>query len=162
MNMPYLDTVRHPKFWWKAQPHHYTSPEEKYHRVYLEALVYVGGEIEKQFGQSDLAIVYDVESLLVDAAIGKDVHVQLIPEAAAECFQGKSELGCLRIQLLMLPDAINTAFAGSAILVKNVTNMRTITETLNQSKIVKGMLGEVDKLFQAYLTFPVTKATAER
>ena len=62
----------------------------------------------------------------------------------------------------MQPDAINTTFAGTAIHVKKETHARTIADTLNQSKIVKGMLGEVDKLLQAYLTFPVTSATAER
>ena len=40
--------------------------------------------------------------------------------------------------------------------------METITDTLNQNKIVKGMLGEVDKLLRAYLTFPITSSTAER
>ena len=40
--------------------------------------------------------------------------------------------------------------------------MRTIADALNQSSVVRGMLSEVDKLVQAYLTFPVTSATAER
>ena len=61
----------------------------------------------------------------------------------------------------MLPDAISTAFAGSSIKVK-VTNVRTIADALNQNKVIKHMLGEVDKLLRAYLTFPVTSATAER
>ena len=46
----------------------------------------------------------------------------------------------------MLPDAINIAIASSAIHVKKVTHVRTVAGTLNQRKIVKGMLGEVDKL----------------
>ena len=53
----------------------------------------------------------------------------------------------------MLPDAINAAFAGSAIYVKKVTHVRTIAGTLNPSKITKGMLGELEKLLRAYLTF---------
>ena len=40
--------------------------------------------------------------------------------------------------------------------------MRTVADVLNQSELVKGMLGEVDKLLRAHLTFPVTSATAER
>ncbi len=55
----------------------------------------------------------------------------------------------------MLPDAINTT-------VKTVTNVRTISDVLNQSSIIRGMLNEVDKLVKVYLTFPVTSATAER
>ena len=44
----------------------------------------------------------------------------------------------------MLPDAINNAVAGSAIHVKKVAHVRIIAGTLNQNKIVKGMLREVD------------------
>ena len=47
-------------------------------------------------------------------------------------------------QLLMLPDVITTAFAGTAVKVKKVTNVRTIGDSLNQSAMVKSMLGEVD------------------
>ena len=59
----------------------------------------------------------------------------------------------------MLPGAINTAFAGTSIKVKKVTNARTIANALNDN-LVKGMLSEVDKL-HLYFTFPVTTATAE-
>ena len=54
---------------------------------------------------------------------------------------------------------ISAAFTSS---VNTVTNVRTITEALNQINIVKGMLNKVDMLVQAYLTFPVTRASAER
>ena len=62
----------------------------------------------------------------------------------------------------MLPDAITTVFSGSEVKVKKVTNVRTIGDSLNQSTMIKSMLGEVNKLLQAYLTFPVTSATAGR
>ena len=45
--------------------------------------------------------------------------------------------------------------------VKIVTNVRTITEVLNQSNIINGMLNEVDRLVQASLPFPVTSATVK-
>ncbi len=80
------------------------SPEDRYRQAYFEALDYADREIEKQFDQSDLAVVREVESLLVDAANGEDVPE--IPVAVAEYFQGKIGLARLRIQLLMLPDAI--------------------------------------------------------
>ena len=143
-----------------AQPHRYTSPEDRYRQAYFEALDHAGGEIEKRFDQSDLAFVREVESLLIDAANGGDVPD--IPETIADYFRGKIDPARLKIQLLMLPDAISTAFAGSAINIKKVTNVRTIADTINQSDFVKGMLSEVDKLLRAYLTFPVTSATAER
>ena len=143
-----------------ALPHRYMSPEDRYRQAYLQVLDHACGEIENRFDQSDLAIVCMVESLLLDAANGENVPE--IPEVIARYFQGKIDLPRLRIQLPMLPDAIKTAFAGSAINVKKVTNVRTIADALDQNSIIKGMLSEVDKLLRAYLTFPVTSATAER
>ena len=74
-----------------------------------------------------------MESLLVDAANSEDVPE--IPEVVARYFRGKIDIAHLKIQLLMLPDAISTAFAGSSIKVK-VTNVRTIADALNQNKII--------------------------
>ena len=74
----------------------------------------------------------------------------------------KIDTARLRIQLSMLPAAIKTAHEGTPVTIKKVTNPRTLADTLNQSAIYKGMLGEVDKLLRSYFTFPVTSATAER
>ena len=123
-------------------------------------LDHASGEIQRRFDQSDLSVVIAVEKLLIDSANGKEILE--IPEAVAEYFRGKIDVSRLKVQLGMLPDAIRTAFPASTSNVKEVTNIRTITDTLNESNIVKGMLGEIDKLLQAYLTFPVTSATAER
>ena len=76
-----------------------------------------------------------------------------IPQAIAEYFHGKFDFECLKIQLQMLPDAITIVFAGSAVKVKKVTNIQTIGDSLTQSRMMKSMLGEVDKLLGAYLTF---------
>ena len=143
-----------------GETHRYASPEHRYRHAYFEVLDYAIGEIVRRFDQSDLAIVREVESLLINAANGKDIPE--IPEAVAKYFQGTLDLACLKIQLKMLPDAITNAFAGSAIRVKKVTHVRTIVDTLNQSQMYKDMLNQVDKLVRSYLTFPVTSATAER
>ena len=111
---------------------------------------------ENRFNQSDLSVISEIESLLVDAANGQDISA--IPDVLTKY---NIDLGRLKTQLLLLPDTISSAFAGS-VSVKRTTNVRTIAEALNQSNIVKGMLSEVDKLVQAYLIFPVTSATAER
>ena len=66
-----------------AQPHRFTTPEERYHQAYFEVLDHACGEIEKRFDQSDLAIICEVESLLLDSANGKDVPE--IPEQVAAC-----------------------------------------------------------------------------
>jgi hypothetical protein len=60
----------------------------------------------------------------------------------------------------MLHEAVKTV--SSTMSVKKVTNVKTLADIFNQSKIVRGMVSEVDKLLQAYLTFPVTSTTAER
>lgn len=96
--------------------------------------------------------------MLIDAANGKNIT----EITTAEYFQEKFDVADLKIQLQMLPDAVRTAFPGSASDIKEVTNVRTIAEILNQSDIIKGMLGEVDKLLRAYLTFLATSATADR
>ena len=143
-----------------AQQHRYLSPKHRYRHAYFESLEYACGEIQRRFDQSDIAVISEVETLLLDSAKGTEIPG--IPETIAEYFHAKIDLARLKIQLLMLPDTIKTAFAGSAINVKQVTNVRTIAEALNQSTMVKGILSEVDKLLRAYFTFPVTSATAER
>ena len=144
----------------RAPPHRYTCPEERYRHAYFEVLDHVSGEISNRFEQSDVSTVCSIESLLIDSANGEDIPE--LPEAVVKFFEGKVDIGSLRIQLLMLPDAIKSAFVGTPINVKKVTTARTIADTLNQNSAIKGTLSEVDKVLRAYLTFPVTSATAER
>ena len=92
-----------------ALPHHYTSPEDRYRHAYFEALEQAYGEIEKRFDQSDLPLICDIESLLVNAANGETVTE--ITDDITKCFRGRIDV--TQIQLSMLPDAINTAFATS-------------------------------------------------
>ena len=94
------------------------------------------GEIER-FEQSDLYTIKEVENLLLNSR-------NIDPDR-------------LKIQLLMLPDMIKTAFAGEA-----PANVRTIASAMEQSGIYKGMLSEIDKILKFYFMFPVTSATAER
>ena len=150
------------KFQEEAQLHQYSSPKERYRQAYFQVLDHASGEIQRGFDQSDLSVVISLEKLLIDSTNGKEILE--IPEAVAEYFREKNEKNVSRskVQLGMLPDAIRTAFPASASNVKEVTNVRTIAGTLNESNIVKGMLGQIDKLLRAYLTFPVISTTAER
>ena len=127
-----------------ALPHHYATPEDRYRHAYFKALEQACGEIEKRFDQSDLAIVCDVESLLVNAANGEAMTE--ISEVVARYLKGKIDVPRLKIQLPMLPDVFATAFASSTASIKKVTNVRTIADALDQNTIIKGMLSEVDKL----------------
>ena len=45
--------------------------------------------------------------------------------------------------------------------VTRATNVRTISDAMNTSRIYKTMLREVDKLLKLYYTFPVTSATSK-
>ena len=54
-----------------------------------------------------------VESLLLDAANGEDMLE--IPESVVKYFQGKIDLARLKVQLLMLPEAVSSVFAGTAV-----------------------------------------------
>ena len=66
----------------------------------------------------------------------------------------------VKIQLSMVADMIKTSLTDK-ITIKEVTNVRTIADIMQQSEIYKGMLTEIDKILKIYYTFPVTSATAE-
>lgn len=139
-----------------SQPHRFASPKDRYRHAYFEALEQTCGEIERRFDQSDLSVVLKIESLLLNSANGQHT---LAPELHDILAKYRIDIDRLKIQIAMLSDTIKTAFDGS---VKTVTNVRTIADALNRSSVVRGMLTEVDKLVQAYFTFSVTSATAER
>ena len=143
-----------------ASPHRYTSPEDRYRHAYLEALEQACGELENRFDQSDVTIICDMEALLVNAANGETLPE--ISDDTTKCFRGKIDVSHLKVQLQMLPGAVTTAFTGTSVKVKKVTNARTIADALTDNNLVKGMFSEVDKLLRLYFTFPVTSATAER
>ena len=62
----------------------------------------------------------------------------------------------------MLYDMIKTAYDGTDIAIKKVTNVRTIADALQQNEIYGNILSEINKAVKLYFTFPVTSATAER
>ena len=115
-----------------------------------------GGEVERRFDQLDLRVIKNLEILLLNAANG-ELHVGhgYLSDALSSYIEGDVDQARLKVQLLMIPDMINTAFDGS---IKRVITLRTLTDAM---KIHKGMLSEMDKLLKIYFTFPVTNATAE-
>ena len=137
--------------------HRYLEPKDRYRHIYFEAIELVTGEMER-FDQPDLRIIKDLEILLLNAANG-ELHVGqgYLSEALSSYIEGDIDQACLKIQLLMIPDMIKTAFDGN---IKKVTTLRTLTDAMNKSDIYEGMLSEVDKLLKVYFAFPVTSATA--
>lgn len=115
------------------------------------------GEIEKRFDQLDLSTITEIEMLLVSA--GNGTMANEIPETVSIYLESGIDVEWLKVQLLMLPDMIKTAFEGR---IKAVTNVRTITSSMEQNEIYKGMLSQINKLLKICITFPVTSAIAER
>ena len=92
----------------------------------------------------------------------ESVRMSLTSPTSPRWLSSKIDTARLRIQLGMLPAAITTAHEGTSVTSDQPQNFlvdpRTLADTLNQSAIYKGMLGEVDKLLHSYFTFPVTNA----
>ena len=139
-------------------PHRYISPKDKYRHDYFEMLELATGEIERRFEQPDFVKIKEIESLLLNAANGKKVEV--IPELDSKFLENDVDAERLKVQLLMVADMIKIALV-DRMAVKEVTNMRTIADAMQQSETCKGMLTEIDKILRMYFTFPVSSATAE-
>ena len=140
-------------------PHQYLTPKDKCRHMYFETLELAFGEVERRFQQSDLSVVKEIELLLVNAA--NNDAIEPISEVVLDYLGNDVDHNRFKVQLLMLPDMIKTAFSND-VSVKKVTNVRTIADAMEQSEIYKGMLSEINKVLILYFTFPVTSATAER
>ena len=64
--------------------------------TYFEALDYACGEVQRRFDQSDLATVSEIESLLMDAANGKNLEISTIVH---DFFREKIDLSRFKVQL---------------------------------------------------------------
>lgn len=122
--------------------------------MYFQAIELAAGEVEKRFDQKDIRIIEKIESILLDAANGK----QTLPEDVQTLLADDIDQDWLKIQLTLVKDMIRT----SSKRISQITSVRSIASTMDESSIYKGMLSEVDKLLRIYLTFPTNSATAER
>jgi len=94
-----------------SSPHRYTCVKDMYHQAYYEALDLVSEEVERRFQQSDIYIIKEIEILLLSASNG-DV-IDTLPDIILNFLKNDVEVDCLKVQLNMLPDLINTALKGS-------------------------------------------------
>lgn len=134
-----------------TQPYRFSSPKEMYRVAYFEALDTACGEIQRRFEQSDMGIVRELESLLLNASNGESLPSDFAP-SITETMSERVDLARLKVQLAMLHDAVISSSLG----IKKVTSIQTVADILNESDMVKGMLSEVDKLVKTYLSVPVT------
>ena len=140
-----------------SAPHHHSCAKDRYRQIYYEAIDTVTEEVRRRFDQSDICLIREIETLLLNSANGTSVDT--LPQDIENILVGDVDVERLKVQLCMLPDVIKTALEGS---IKRVTNVRTIADAMLKSKIYQNMLSEVDKMLTLYFTFPATTATAER
>ena len=139
--------------------HVYSSPGEYYRQQYYEVIDLVVAEIHRRFVQPTLALVQQMETVLIDSCNGKNTQ---LPSALEELYQSDLNIERLKIQLTMLPDVISTANKEFHMGIKHVTKVSTVCEVFNECKFPKSMLQEVDTLLHLYLIIPCTSVTAER
>ena len=95
---------------------------------------------------------------MLDSANAKSVN---LPEKMKSIYHKDLDMDKLKIQLQMLPDAVNaTPLYG--ILIKQVTCIQTLCQVFNNHPSMKILLTELHKLLRIYLTIPVTTSTAEQ
>lgn len=91
-------------------PHHYIEPKYRYHHIYFEAIELVARVVER-FDQPDLRYL---EILLLHTVNG-ELHAGqgYLSDALSSYIKGDVDQARLKVQLLMIPDMIKTAFDGS-------------------------------------------------
>ena len=124
---------------------------------YYEACEKIKTESESRFNQAKLKPVSNLEKLLVGVANSDDFSEHL-EELERSCFGTDINCGRLGHQLHLVQDAVKTTLPE----VRQVTNIRTICETVNKTPVIKTLVGEVHKLLRLYWTLPVASATCER
>lgn len=135
------------------------TPKDYYRQKYFEVLDVVSNEISRRFNQSDLTTVADIEKMLLAAANGQEFT---IPESVRTMYKEDLQMIRLPIHLQMLSDIIKRYGELTGIPVKQVTNIRTICQSMQEVPGAKDLCTEVHRLIQLFLTIPVTTATSER
>ena len=100
-----------------------------------------------------------MEKLLLDAA--QNVSVTDLPREL-DIYKDLDKQ-CLVIQLRMIPELVRAYNERNpSTIIRQVTNLRTLCEMMNNVTSSKTMFSEVCTLLHTVLTIPVTTSTAER
>lgn len=113
-------------------------------------------EIERRFDQPTMALLQEIEMMLVDSCNGTSVQLSTFFE---ELYL---KINNLKLQPLMLPDVVLTANQDHKMGIKRVTTINTICDNFNVCKFPKTMPKEVNILIHTYLTVHFTSVDAER
>ena len=153
---PSLPRHRQPPKWIdvRATAHEFATLVDYFRKQYFEVLDLLINELKRRFQQKrGMPVVAVLEKLLLDSANGTStLATGELPEEL-QLYKNDIDLAKLKLQLLMLPDLIRTRNSKSpnTVPIKKVTNVRTISEVVNDVGIGKEMLSEVFRLLQIFL-----------
>lgn len=142
-----------------AASHQHLTPRDFYRQIYFQGLDIVITEISRRFDQNDIAVVAEIEKLLIDSANGSDCSV---PSSVQDMYSADLDMERLSVHLKMLPDVIKKHGESEGIPIRKVTTVRTICDSMNTTPVCKNLLLEVHRLLLLFYTIPVTTSTAER
>ena len=123
----------------------------------------LSGELTRRFDQKSLATPKAIEELLLTASASQSTNADSfsIPEVIVNTYSNYLNIDKLKLQLLILPDLIQTYKSSQGLPHLKVTSLRTLCEIFLALPISKEMLSEVDVLLRLSFTMPITTATAE-
>lgn len=146
-----------------AQSYEFTDPASYFQKKYYETLNLLISELKRRFEQKrGLPIVALIEKVLLSAANGQLASSDALSDEL-KVYENDINLPRLSIQLQMLPDLIRTRnrMGTTAIPIKEVTNLRTLCDIINELSISKEMFLEVIRFLKIFYTLPVTTSTTE-
>ena len=128
--------------------HFDATPEDVYHRYYFEVLDTLIGEIEHRFESSSFTLYAKVESVLENAAVGKDISTIDIKEIVQHFKE----------------DLVESDLLTELKMVKNVYREKSFAYKEFKEKLIlyKTIFPQTSRLLQLLLVMPATSATAER
>ena len=128
--------------------HFDTTPEDMYHRYCFEVLDVLIGEIERRFESSSFTFYAKVESVLENAALGKDISTEVVKEIVQHFKE----------------DLVESDLSTELKMVKNVYCEKSFAYKEFKEKIIlyKSIFPQTSRLLQLLLVMPATSATAER
>ena len=137
----------------------FCTPEEYFQNQYAQIFDLVANELDRRFNQKSFEVLREIENIVIDSSNSKPVE----PSANFQTiYSSDLHLQDLKIQLLMLPDFLNTVIKENNLGIKKITSISTLCQVFNTCYFGKTMLNQVHKLLQIYLTIPMTTATAGR
>ena len=143
-----------------SSSHRFPTPESYFKKQYFEVFDLLTNELKRRFSQErGVSVAAMIEKVLLSASNGT---FEKLPDGL-QIYKNDVDFERLTVQLKMIPDLLSTRNAQvGSIPIREVTNVRTLSEVMNELSVSKGMLSQVDRLIRIFFTIPITTSTAER